>query len=127
MSDETNPELSPAVFHTIPLPFGDDDDDDDDDEKTFTKTAEEGSKTELSSTTGVLENAIQDCFQIAIRNHDAKSVEEVEKAVWHWNPSASNDDETPLDFETEKHALQTWVPRPLFLPSWAANNQGVSK
>jgi hypothetical protein len=78
----------------------------------------------------MLEHAIQDCFQLAMSTHDVTHT--LEKAVWHpWADDNHNLKEyekiyhgSPaaipcVDWNKEQEALQSWVPRPLSLPTWA--------
>jgi len=86
------------------------------------------------------ENAIEECFCLAIQTHNTDSSltpeQEQQKpqnqqaTVWHWDPDhyyyrqrqllrQNNNNLAPVDIIVEQEALRSWIPRPLELPTWA--------
>ena len=66
------------------------------------------------------EKAIEECFLLAVNSHD-NAVATDAAAIWHWNKKKINVP-TTVDMELEQDSLRTWVPREMFLPTWAKPN-----
>ena len=104
-----------AVFHPIDLNSSDDDTDDDEPETLVARTKPMFPKGAIPT----LEDAIQECLSMAVNTHDAP-LDEVSKAVWDWQVQSAKAHPIPkVDPKTEEEALKSWIPRPLFLPTWA--------
>jgi len=155
MADHNDEQQQP-VFHPISLTdFGRDDDDDasdsdsdndeeDDDDDDMDVAVVVGSKPRPKNkrkrkatkkaviTNNVVplhENAIQDCFLLAVKSHYKKPGDKTPPVLWHWDTDknqgetamddAENRKEIDVDPQAEEEALQNWTPRPLRLPTWA--------
>lgn len=101
-----------VVFH--PINLNDDESEDENDVNNHKRVLPK------NATIPTLEDAIQDCFLLAVNSHDA---EDVSKAVWDWQVQcgATTQPVPKVDPKTEEDALKSWIPRPLFLPTWAVN------
>lgn len=112
---------SDTIFHPISL-TGLVDDDDSSEERASTK-APAGQLEEASVKSNNLlsnhETAIEECFLLAVNSHD-NIVTTDAAAMWHWNKKKTNIPD--VDNELEQDSLRTWVPREMFLPTWAKPN-----
>lgn len=135
--NDNQPQQAP-VFHPISLTGGlmEDSDTDDNDDNDHDTNDQKGPTTTLQSTTTMTttnttktmgtiplyENAMEECFRLAVESHDATS----SQAVWHWDKTIDKEETIMLQVDPaiEEEALRSWMPRPLFLPTWAIENDG---
>ena len=119
VNDGDSSKKEDAVFHLISLTglVGDEGDDSGDDSE------EEPTKAQMQAAKGdipLYENAIEECFLLAVNSHDTP-IGESPQTVWHWNDMQT--EVSKVDMELEEESLRSWVPRPMFLPSWAVDKE----
>jgi hypothetical protein len=103
---------APVQFNPITLTSSEEDSDSDDEELHAKKKSANARAVLPISKIPLNENAIQECFLMAVRSHNNEHQEE-----WHWNENKK------IDSKAEEEMLRSWVPRPMFLPTWAVQGE----
>ena len=100
---------------------GDENDSHDSHERTTVTTQTNKSIFKSSGKIPLQENAIQECFLLAIKSHDNKAI--TASTLWQWRkPNDESTSGPAVDPKVEEEVMKTWNPRPLFLPTWAVQD-----